>query len=199
MMYLLLCCAAADIPSTRMLSREPAGMNSTGESDLRNYYDRLSSEQNVKYRPALSRLDEVLIRHTFGTRDPSIRYDWNPLWQMTAPEKADCTLKKAQAFKIDVESGMINHEALSEARVSQLVEDGVYPGLDAAIERYGEGPDDDMSPAAQAENQNKLAQQQLQVAKQSGGPGGKKPAAKKPGNPKTRRCGRRRLPTSGCG
>jgi hypothetical protein len=36
-------------------------------------------------------------------------------------------LKKAQAFKIDVESGMIEAEALARGRVAQLVEDKVYP------------------------------------------------------------------------
>jgi uncharacterized protein len=57
-MYLLICCGAADIPATRLLGREPSGQNATGEGDTRNYYDRLSSEQVVKYTPALSRLDE---------------------------------------------------------------------------------------------------------------------------------------------
>jgi hypothetical protein len=49
-MYLLLCAAAADIPATRLLGREPAGMNATGESDMRNYYDRLSADQKVSAR-----------------------------------------------------------------------------------------------------------------------------------------------------
>jgi uncharacterized protein len=37
-MYLSMCAGAADIPETRLLGRSPAGMNSTGESDMRNYY-----------------------------------------------------------------------------------------------------------------------------------------------------------------
>jgi phage-related protein (TIGR01555 family) len=132
--YLLICSAGADIPSTRMLSREPSGQNATGESDTRNYYDRLSSEQAVILTPTLARLDEVLIRHSLGDRPKEITYDWNPLWQMTDTEKADITLKKAQAYKIDVDTTLIPAQALVIGRQNQLIEDGVYPGLETAID-----------------------------------------------------------------
>lgn len=128
-MYLMICSGAADIPSTRLLGREPSGQNSTGESDMRNYYDRLSSEQVVKLTPALSRLDEVLIRSTFDTRNPDLIYHWEPLWQLSGPEQADMTLKKAQAFQIDVSSNLIDPEILARGRIAQLVQDQVYPGL----------------------------------------------------------------------
>jgi uncharacterized protein len=132
--YLMICSAGADIPSTRMLSREPSGQNATGESDTRNYYDRLSSEQAVILTPTLSRLDEVLIRHSLGDRPKEITYEWNPLWQMTDTEKADIALKKSQAYKIDVDTALIPAEALVIGRQNQLIEDGVYPGLKTAID-----------------------------------------------------------------
>lgn len=150
-MYLMICAAAADIPATRLLSKSPDGQNATGDSDFRNYYDRLKSDQKLRVTPKLSRLDEVLLRHVFGRRDKSIHYEWNSLWQQTEEEKAKTILSKAQSFKIDVDSGLINHEALSQARVNQLIEDGVYPGLEDAIEEFGEGPDETMAPGAQME------------------------------------------------
>jgi uncharacterized protein len=131
--YLIICAGAADIPVTRLLGQSPAGMNSTGESDIRNYYDKLASEQTVRLTPTISRLDEVLIRHVFGDRDEDIHYDWNPLWQMDDVQKADISLKKAQAYKIDVDTGLINPDALRIGRENQLVEDGVYPGFDSAL------------------------------------------------------------------
>ena len=91
----------------------------------------------------MNRLDEVLIRHTFGRRDPDIFYEWNSLWQMSDTEKADVALKKAQAFKIDVDCGLIPPEALAKGRESQLIEDGTYPGLEAAIEEFQELNDKD--------------------------------------------------------
>ncbi|MGA8197844.1 MAG: anti-CBASS Acb1 family protein, partial [Acetobacteraceae bacterium] len=144
--YFTVAAAAADIPATRLLGREPTGMNSTGESDIRNYYDRLHADQQVRLTPQLNRLDEVLIRHTFGKRDPDIYYEWNSLWQSSDSEKADIALKKAQAFKIDVDSGVIEPEFLKSAREGQLIEDGTYPGLEAAIDQAEQlaGQEDDL-------------------------------------------------------
>lgn len=133
-MYFMLACGAADIPATRVLGKSPDGQNSTGDSDLRNYYDRLSSDQNVKMRPLLTRLDEVLIRSALGKRPEDIDYEWNPLWQASDAEKADIAYKKAQTFMSDVQSGMIPMTALATARTNQLIEDDFYPGLEQAIE-----------------------------------------------------------------
>lgn len=133
-LYLMIACGAADIPATRVLGKSPDGQNATGESDVRNYYDRLSAEQNMKVTPVLSPLDEVLIRHTFGGRDESISYSWNPLWQMSAAEKATISLQKSQAFKVDVDCALVDPLALKKGRENQLIEDEVYPGLDQAIE-----------------------------------------------------------------
>ena len=133
-LYLLIASGAADIPATRFLGQSPLGLNATGDSDTRNYYDRLASDQELTLKPALSRLDEVFLRHVFGHRDPNIYYEWAPLWQMDESQKADIAVKKANVVKIDSELGLIPLDALAEARTNQLVEDGFYPGLEAAIE-----------------------------------------------------------------
>lgn len=132
--YLLIVSAAADIPATRMLGMSPGGLNSTGESDVRNYYDRLRGEQEDIVRPAMARIDEVLIWSSLGMRDENIHYGWNPLWQMTDDEKANIALKKAQVFQIDVSTGLLPQDALTEARKNQLIEDGTYPGIELAFE-----------------------------------------------------------------
>jgi len=133
-MYLQVAAGAADIPVTRFLGQSPAGLNSTGESDLQNYYDRVASDQELRLTPALEKLDKVLVRSALGTDDPNIFYNWNSLWQMDDGAKADIQKKKAEAAKIDAESGLIPLEALSKGRCNQLVEDGTYPGLEAAVE-----------------------------------------------------------------
>lgn len=145
-MYFMLACGAADIPATRVLGKSPDGMNATGDSDLRNYYDRLSSDQNVKLRPLMTRLDEVLIRSALGKRPEDIDYTWNPLWQASDAEKAEISFKKSQTFMSDVTSGMIPMTALSKARINQLVEDDVYPGLQQALTEAEESGDTLMEP-----------------------------------------------------
>lgn len=137
--FLLLASGAADIPATRLYGREPAGQNSTGESDMRNYYDRLASDQTTDLQPRLVRLDEVMLRSVFGSRPANIDYTWGSLWQMPENEKADRNLKKAQSYQIDVNAGLIPDEVLREGRQNQLIADDVYPGLDTALADYEAG------------------------------------------------------------
>lgn len=148
--YLQIASGAADIPVTRLLGQSPAGMNATGESDIRNYYDRLSSDQNNDLSPRLNRLDEVLLRAATGSRDKNIHYIWNPLWQMSEPEKADVALKKAQTFQIDVQSMVLDPDALKTGRNNQLVEDGTYPGYEDALKEIEDEGVDENDPEAVA-------------------------------------------------
>lgn len=133
-MYLQIAAGAADIPMTRFAGMSPAGLNSTGESDLANYYDRISSDQELRLTPALEKLDKAIVRSALGKSDDNIFYEWNSLWQMTDKEKAEIAKQKADTAMVDVNSGLIPPEALMKGRVNQLIEDGTYPGLEAAIE-----------------------------------------------------------------
>lgn len=140
--YLQLAAGAADIPVTRLLGQSPAGMNSTGEHDTRNYYDRIAADQEMTLRPALERLDEVLIRSALGTRPPELHYVWAPLWQLSETERAEAEFKRAQTTKVYLDTGLIPDEALAQAVQNRLIEDGTYPGLEAALEEFGSEPVD---------------------------------------------------------
>jgi phage-related protein (TIGR01555 family) len=136
-------CGAADIPATRMLSQSPAGMNSTGEADLRNYYDRIQSSQELDITPAMSVLDECLVRSALGSRPKEIHYVWNSLWQTTAKERADIGKTTAETIKIISETKLFPADALSKAAETLLVENSVMPGLESALEEFGsEVPDE---------------------------------------------------------
>ena len=133
---------AADIPMTRLFGQSPGGLNASGESDLRNYYDRIASGQTLEMQPALANLDECLIRSALGSRDADIHYVWNPLWQMSEKEKAEIFKAKSDAARTiagkgGMESPLVPVEALSDAFVAELVEDGTLSGLEGAIKKYG--------------------------------------------------------------
>lgn len=140
--FMQMASGAADIPMTRLFGMSPAGMNSTGESDLRNYYDRIQAMQELEQGPAMARLDECIIRSALGSRDPDIHYRWAPLWGMSEKEKAEVFKTKADAARVIAGNGgtsepLIPLEALSDALVNELVEDGSLSGLEGAIEEYG--------------------------------------------------------------
>ncbi|ACI55705.1 phage-associated protein, HI1409 family [Rhizobium leguminosarum bv. trifolii WSM2304] len=157
MAFMQIVSGAADIPVTRLLGQSPAGMNSTGTSDMKNYHDRIQSMQELELQPAMRRLDECIERSA-GVVDPAVFYRWSPLEQMSEKERAEIFKTTADAARQLVGTGtgqeIIPREAVSDALVNRLVEDGVLPGLDAAIEEYGklseQEPSDDELAAASA-------------------------------------------------
>lgn len=132
--YLQIASGAADIPATRLLGQSPAGMNSTGESDLINYYDRVGADQRNNYQPRLEALDDCLIRSALGSRPDKVHYSWRPLWQMSEKDKAEVSSKKAATTKVYKDAGLLPESALAEVVENQLIEDGVYPGIEEAME-----------------------------------------------------------------
>ena len=88
--------AAARMPVTRLLGQSLGGLNATGESDIRNYYDMISGRQETGLRAALRALDRLLLAHADMTED-AMDYVWNPLYQLDEVSAADAALKRAQA------------------------------------------------------------------------------------------------------
>lgn len=128
--YLQIASAAADIPVARMLGSTPGNLSSTGEGDLRNYYDNVGGVQRNELAPALTLLDEALIRSALGNRPPDVHYTWRSLWQMSEKDRAEVAFKKSQAVKTYYGTGLIQDDKLSRAVVNLLIEDGLLPGLD---------------------------------------------------------------------
>jgi phage-related protein (TIGR01555 family) len=135
--FMLLVCGAADIPATRFLGQSPMGLNATGDSDTRNYYDRVSTEQRVEVQPLLEPLDTLLQISAFGKAPDGMFYNWNPLWQMTEAEKAEIAVKQAQVMTQDVAAALMDPMVLQKARENQLIESGFYPGIEQIIEEFG--------------------------------------------------------------
>jgi hypothetical protein len=64
-------------------------------------------------------------------------YNWNPLWQMTESEKADIAVKQATVMTADVNAALMDPMVIQKARENQLIESGLYPGLEQIIDEFG--------------------------------------------------------------
>jgi len=142
MSFMQLTAGASDIPMTRLLGQSPGGMNASGESDLRNYYDRISSSQELVLAPALQVLDECLIRSALGSRPKEVFYNWRSLWQTTDTERATIGKTTADTIKTIVDTRLIPDDVMSVVAVNMLTEAGVAPGLEAEMLEYGQANPD---------------------------------------------------------
>ncbi len=138
-----LCSAASGIPMTLLFGMSPAGLNATGESDVRLYYDRIRVGQTVVMTPAMAILDECLIMSSLGNRPDDLFYKWKPLWQPSEndtaanAEKYMNTLAKLDALQTT------SPEAIGKAAVNKLTEMGAFPGLESYVEEFPFDPETD--------------------------------------------------------
>lgn len=170
-LFLQVGAGAADIPLVRFLQDAPSGLGSNGETTLKNYYDNIAARQSNWLGPALWRFDEVCIRSATGSRDPSIYYQWAPLYTQTEKERAEVFKMYADGARQLVGSGtgqeIITRDAVSKALINRLVEDGNLPGLAEAVEEFGEIGEQEPSEeelaaaaATQAANTNNVTRMQ---------------------------------------
>lgn len=131
--YMGLAAAAGDYPLTRFLGQSPGGLNATGESDTRNYYDRVSAEQELKLRPQDEKIDEVVLRSALGTRPAEVFFTYAPLWQLGEKERAEVRKADAETAKAYVTSGLVPLPAMAKGVQNKLIEEGGYPGLELSL------------------------------------------------------------------
>ena len=101
---------ASDIPVTRLFGRSPAGMNATGESDLQNYYDMISQQQEAVLKPKLNQLLPVMFMSEFGYVPPDLGVKANPIRTPSDKEIAELVDKKAEAIGKAYDRGIISQK-----------------------------------------------------------------------------------------
>ena len=122
------------IPFTRLFGQAPAGLNSTGESDTRNYYDGIKQEQEQKLRTAMELLLRLSYQSTFGRELPDgSDFTFRSLWQMSETEKGALASTLTTAITGAVTSGVIGHKTgLLELRQSSRLT-GVWSNIPDSV------------------------------------------------------------------
>ncbi len=117
---------AAEIPATKLFGRSPQGMNATGESDLRNYYDMIASLQERQLRPALEKLLPVMAVSCWGCVPEDLEIVFEPVMTTSPTERAELVSKLSSDVIQAFQAGLLTREeALAELK-SRGEELGVY-------------------------------------------------------------------------
>lgn len=108
---------AAQIPVTKLFGRSPAGMNATGESDLRNYYDVVEGYQESRLRPILEKLLPVLAMSTLGHVPDDIDISFSPIETPTDKDMGESIRWRTEAVYGAHDRGLISDQlALKELK-----------------------------------------------------------------------------------
>lgn len=111
---------AIGIPLVKLFGQSPAGLNSTGESDFRMYYDSISAKQESVLRIGMMKTLQILHRSMFGDSPPDdFDFDFVPLWQTSEKEKAEISDLIVNQVSLAYEKDIISQEiALKELKKS---------------------------------------------------------------------------------
>jgi phage-related protein (TIGR01555 family) len=111
--------AVTQYPVTKLFGRSPAGMNATGENDLKNYYDAVRSEQvaTTKYIQNLVNLIANL-----KNIEGEFPWVWNPLFQLSEKDQGEVKRLAAEESRTyaDGDERMLNAGVLMPEDVWKL-------------------------------------------------------------------------------
>lgn len=92
--------AVSHIPQTILFGRSPAGENSTGESDMENYYNYVNKIQKMMLKKNMRILLDLIFKCGQKKGEiqeiPAYKVGFKPLWSLSEKEQADVDLVKAQ-------------------------------------------------------------------------------------------------------
>ena len=131
---------ATEIPVTKLVGRSPAGMNSTGEGDMDNYFSMMSELQENVLRPIYNKLLPVMFLSEFGVVPDDLDFEFNSLEHLNDLEKSDLNQKNTDSVIRAYDSGLVSQQiALKELR-QQSKETGFWTNVtDEDIERSDSG------------------------------------------------------------
>lgn len=127
MTFAQLLSAASDIPATRFLGQAPGGLNATGESDTRNYYDMLKAYQRTTCLPIHRRSADWIGSSIWGwdawakkSKDLEIIYP--PLHELNDQEQMEIDRGYAEMMR-----GMYTDQLITrESAVREIVERNIF-------------------------------------------------------------------------
>ena len=121
---------ACQIPLVRLFGQSPSGLNSTGDSDIRLYYDGIRAQQENKLDLPLQKLYDIAHRSLFGRPlDPSFSFEFTPLWQMDETQKAELADKAGEAIGKQFDRSVISEQVvLKELRALSKIT-GIFTNI----------------------------------------------------------------------
>ena len=120
---------ALQIPLVRLFGQSPAGLNSTGESDLRMYYDGIKQHQESDLRSPLTTIYRAEAQSSGIAVPEGFRLEFRPLWQLTEQQKGEVASSITESVMKVQAAGLVSDQvALKELKQSSAVT-GVWTNI----------------------------------------------------------------------
>lgn len=121
---------ACDTPLVRLFNQSPAGLNATGEADMRMYYDMINARQEAEFRNPMEMLLKIIWLSELGKEAPDdLEFNFTPLWQMSAVDKANVAKTKTETVVGAYDSGVTDRATTLKDLKAMSSETGVHSNI----------------------------------------------------------------------
>lgn len=127
--FMLDIAGACEMPVTKLFGREPAGFNSTGESDLTQYYDTLEEKQETYLQPIIDKLLPIIFMSTLGAIPEDLDWEFNPCMNANSKDLADLAQSMASPIFEAFNAGLITKEIALKELKQQNEKTGMWSNI----------------------------------------------------------------------
>lgn len=127
--FMLDIAGACEMPVTKLFGREPAGFNSTGESDLTQYYDTLEEKQETYLQPIIDKLLPIIFMSTLGAIPEDLDWEFNPCMNVNSKDIADLAQSMASPIFEAFNAGLITKEIALKELKQQNEKTGMWSNI----------------------------------------------------------------------
>lgn len=127
--FMLDIAGACEMPVTKLFGREPAGFNSTGESDLTQYYGTLEEKQETYLQPIIDKLLPIIFMSTLGAIPEDLDWEFNPCMNVNSKDLADLAQSMASPIFEAFNAGLITKEIALKELKQQNEKTGMWSNI----------------------------------------------------------------------
>jgi phage-related protein (TIGR01555 family) len=127
--FMLDIAGACEMPVTKLFGREPTGFNSTGESDLTQYYDTLEEKQETYLQPIIDKLLPIIFMSTLGAIPEDLDWEFNPCMNVNSKDLADLAQSMASPIFEAFNAGLITKEIALKELKQQNEKTGMWSNI----------------------------------------------------------------------
>lgn len=127
--FMLDIAGACEMPVTKLFGREPTGFNSTGESDLTQYYDTLEEKQETYLQPIIDKLLPIIFMSTLGAIPEDLDWEFNPCMNVNSKDLVDLAQSMASPIFEAFNAGLITKEIALKELKQQNEKTGMWSNI----------------------------------------------------------------------
>ena len=105
------------VPATKLLEISPSGFNSTGEFEMRNFYDSVHTKQTNVFDAPMKRLVEIIC-YTKGLDPDILAWAWKSLFKMSERESAEVNRMEADTAQIYYNMGVVGNDDIAKRLIN---------------------------------------------------------------------------------